>query len=159
MKRPILLGLIALQLLLMGAAFVAGRMMAGQDQRSIRQPGAALPSQLPKEPMAGSGTVQKIENNIITLTQRGGGGPGGSSSSSNIGLDVLVSSDTKYYKNVSSGSSGMPGGGQTTAQIAEAKLTDIKIGNMLLVWGTKSGSRITADVIYIQGQSFGLPGQ
>jgi len=39
--------------------------------------------------------------------------------------------------------------------VQEAKLGDIKIGNTLIVWGTKNGERITGEVIYIQAQSFG----
>jgi hypothetical protein len=168
MKRPVLIGVVVLQLLLMGAAFVGGRMMAEQDRRGNRQPMTAqLPSQLPKEPMAGSGSVQKVQSNIITLSQGrgGGGGPGGGgqgSSSSNSGLEVAVSADTKFYSSDSSGGGqGMQTSGQTQtqAQVQEAKLADIKVGNQIMVWGTKNGSRITAEVIYIQGQSsFGPPG-
>lgn len=72
MKRTsmIIIGIVMLQVLLMGAAFVAGRMMAGQNQRNQGQPmGAQLSSQLPKEPMAGSGTVQKVQGSVITLSQ------------------------------------------------------------------------------------------
>jgi hypothetical protein len=171
MKRPILIGIIVLQLLLMGAAFVGGRMMADQDRRGGRQSfSPQLPSQLPKEPMAGSGSVQKVQGNIISLSQgRGGlgggpgGGPGGNgqgSSNSNSGIEVAVSSDTKLYKSGSSGGQGAPGTGQSQSQVQvqEALLTDIKVGNQIMVWGTKSGSRIAAEVLYIQGQSaFGPP--
>jgi hypothetical protein len=163
-KRSILLGLAVLQILLMGAAFVGGRMMAGQSRRGPGQGMAQLPSQLPKEPMAGSGTVQKIQNSVITLSRGGfggppgqsgpGGGPGGGSSSSNQ-TDVAVSADTKYYKSTSSGGPGMPGasgGGQIDVQ--DATLSDVKVGNMVMVWGAKNGERITAEVVYIQG-SFG----
>ncbi len=116
--------------------------------------------------MAGSGTVQKVQESAITLSQGGGsggggppgqGGPGGDSSTSTQ-TEVTVTSDTKYYIGASSGGSGMPGpagGGQISVQLQEANLTDVKVGNMLMVWGTKSGERITAQVIYIQSQSFG----
>ena len=170
MKRTwtIILGIVMLQVLLMGAAFVAGRMMAGQNQRNLGPPmGAQFPSQLPKEPMAGSGTVQKIQGSAITLSQGGGpggggppgqGGPGGGPSTSSE-TEVTVTSDTKYYKGASSGggSQGMPGGAQTQnqVQLQQASLTNVEVGNTLMVWGTKSGERITAEVIYIQSQPFG----
>jgi hypothetical protein len=162
----VLVGIAFLQILLMAAAFVGGRMLASQDQRNIGQLSATqLPSQLPKDPAAGSGTVQKVQSSVITLSQGGGpggggpsgqGGPGGESSTSNQ-TEVTVTAETKYYKSTSSGMPGMPGvsgGGQTSVQVQEASLTDVKVGNMLMVWGTKNGEYISAEVIYIQ-QSFG----
>ncbi len=148
MKRPILIGIIALQILLMGSAFVGGRMLADQNQRGARSQFAnQLPTQLPREPAAGSGAVQQIQGNIITLTRARAGGQGASSASNQS--DVAVTAETKYYKSVSSSSPGAPGGGQTQIQIQDASLTDVKIGNQVMVWGTKNGERITAEVIYI----------
>jgi hypothetical protein len=66
---------------------------------------------------------------------------------------VVVTPETKFYKGVASGPAGnqkMPSGGQAQSQAEEASLTDIKVGNMVMVWGPKSGERITAEVIYIQ---------
>ncbi|MEW5718731.1 MAG: hypothetical protein AB1817_08910 [Chloroflexota bacterium] len=149
MKRPVLIGIIALQVLLMGSAFVGGRMLASQNQRGAR-PGFSnqLATQLPREPAAGSGAVQQIQGNIITLTRARGGGQGASSASNQT--DVAVTAETKYYKNVSSSSPGALGGGQPQIQLQEASLTDVKIGNQVMVWGAKNGERITAEVIYIQ---------
>jgi hypothetical protein len=168
--------LAVLQLLLMGSAFVGGRMVGQQNAR--RAGAAQLPSQLPKEELAGSGTVQKIQDNVITLSQGefgGGGAPGGqgapgapgaqggpggqgggggtSSGATSSQTDVSVSADTKYYKSTSSGGGG-PGDTQTQVEVSDATLADVKIGNTLLVWGTKSGSRITASVVYIQSGGF-----
>ncbi len=163
-------GLIGLQLLMMYAAFVGGRLIAGQNQRNPGGPGepGQLPSQLPKDPMAGSGTVQKITGNIITLSGGGGGGPpggggpgggpggaGGSSSSNQT--EVVVAADTKYLKSTSSGMGGAPGGnsGQNQMQVQDAVLGDIKVGNSVMVWGTKSGTKITAEVVFLQSQGMG----
>ena len=170
-RRSLIIIGITLEILLMSAAFVVGRMMAGQSQQNFDQPmRVQLSSQLPKESPAGSGTVQKIQESTITLSQGmgpgggnggppGQGGPGGqSNSSSQTATEVVVTSDTKYYAGTSSGGAGMPGaagGGQTSVQVQEAGLTDVKVGNMLIVWGTKNGTRITAEVIYIQSLSFG----
>ena len=166
-RTLIVLGLVFLQVLLMASAFVGGRMIGQQNQRTNGlAPNAQLPSQLPKDAAAGNGSVQKIQDNVITLSQGGGfgGGPGGppgqggSTTSTTSQLEVTISSETKYYKSTSSGGGmpGMPGqASTTTVQVSEATLSDVKVGNQLMVWGTKNGTRITAEVVYIQGQIFG----
>lgn len=147
-KRWIILGIVFVQLLLMGAAFVGGRMIGEQNRRANRPVGSLqLPAQLPKDPATANGAVQRIQENVITLG-RGFGGPGGQSSSNQT--EIAVTADTKFYKNVSAGQPGMPGGGQTQVQVADATLADVKIGNNIIVWGTKSGERVIAEVIYIQ---------
>jgi hypothetical protein len=139
-------GIILLQLLLMGAAFVGGRMLGTQNQRGVRGAGASqLPSQLPKDPAAGTGTVQKIQDNVVTL------GRGGGQSAANL-TEVAFTADTKFYKNASTSSAGNPGGpagGQPQVTVVDATSTDIKLGSNLTVWGTKNGARITAEVVYI----------
>ena len=149
-KRLVIIGIVFVQLFLMGAAFVGGRMLGEQNRRTNRPAGSIqLPSELPKDPAAGNGSVQKIQDNIITLG-RGFGGPGGpGGQSSNNQSEVAVTTDTKFYKNTSTAQPGNPGGGQQV-QVADATLADVKIGNNLIVWGTKNGARITATVIYIQ---------
>ncbi len=136
----------------MGAAFAGGRMIGEQNRRANRPAGSTqLPSQLPKDPAAGSGTVQAIQDNVITLGRGfggpGGGGAGGSSTTS--GTEIAVTAETKYYRNASSNQPGQPGQNQQV-QVADATLADVKIGNSVMVWGAKNGQRITAEVIYIQ---------
>ncbi len=148
-------GLVFLQLLLMGAAFVGGRMVGEQNQRASRPIGSVqLPSQLPKEPAAGAGTVQKIQDTVITLAGRGfGGSPGGGQQSASTQTEVAFTADTKFYVNTSAGSPGNPGnpgGGQSQITVAAATSADVKVGSNVTVWGTKNGARITADVVYIQ---------
>ncbi len=149
-RRAMVIGLLALQVLLMGSAFVGGRMLGEQNQRSARRPGTgALPSQLPKDPAAGTGSVSKLQDNLITLAA-GRGGPGAAAGS---GTEIAVTAETKYYKPVSTGGQGnpgAPGGGQTQLQVQDATLSDVKVGTNIMVWGTKNGQRITAEVIYIQ---------
>lgn len=150
-KRLIMVGIILVQILLMGAAFVGGRMLGEQNLRTNRPVGSLqLPSQLPKDPAAGTGSVQTIQDNLITLGGRGFGGPGGGGQSANNQTEVAVTPDTKFYKNVSAAQPGNPSGGQTQVQVTDAILADVKVGNNIMVWGTKNGARITADVIYIQ---------
>lgn len=150
-KRLIIFGIVFVQLLLMGSAFVGGRMIGEQNRRTNRPVGSVqLPAQLPKDPAAGNGSVTKIQDNLITLG-RGFGGGGQASSNQ---TEVAVTADTKFYKNTSTGQPGqpgMPGGGQQQqVQVADATLADVKVGNNVIVWGTKNGERITAEVIYIQ---------
>ena len=148
-KRIILISIALVQLFLMGSAFVGGRMIGEQNRRTNRPAGSVqLPSQLPKDPAAGTGAVQTIQDNLITLG-RGFGGQGGQSN--NTQTEIAVTTDTKFYKNVSTAQPGQPGGQQQQqVQVANATLADIKIGNNVMVWGTKNGARITAAVIYIQ---------
>lgn len=162
-RRPILVvGLVSLQLLLMGAAFVGGRLFTSQNQRNHQQGAAAqLPSQLPKGSPAASGTVQNIQGSQITLTRGGFGEPGGPPGSAGSGqssastqTQVTVSAETKYYKSAGDMGPGIQGAGQSlSVQAQEGTLSDVKIGNMITVWGLSSGGRITAEVVYIQ--SFG----
>lgn len=150
-KRLIIFGIVLVQLFLMGAAFVGGRMIGEQNRRTNRPVGSVqLPAQLPKDPAAGNGSVTKIQDNLITLG-RGFGGGGQASSNQ---TEVAVTADTKFYKNTSTGQPaqpGIPGGGQQQqVQVVDATLADVKVGNNVIVWGTKNGERITAEVIYIQ---------
>ena len=151
MKRPMLIGLIFVQLLLMGAAFVGGRMLGEQNARTVRAPGAGqLPAQLPKDPVAGNGSVSQVRDTVITLTR--GRAPGGGATSNQT--EVTVTAETKYYKTASTGTQGFPGGPGAAQpaqlQVQDATLADVKVGNTILVWGPKNGERITAEVIYIQ---------
>lgn len=146
-KRLIIFGIVFVQLLLMGSAFVGGRMIGEQNRRTNRPAGSVqLPSQLPKDPAAGNGSVTKIQDNLITLG-RGFGGGGQSTSNQ---TEVAVTADTKFYKNTSTQQPGQPPQQQQQVQVADATLADVKVGNNLIVWGTKNGERITATVVYIQ---------
>ncbi len=147
-RRLLYVGLILVQLLLMGSAFVGGRMLGQQNARNVRAPGAGqLPSQLPRDPIAATGSVTKVQDTVITLTRgRAPNQPGGGGASAQT--EITVSGDTKYYKNVSSNQPGGPNPPQL--QVADATLDDVKIGTTILVWGTSSGARVTAQVIYVQ---------
>lgn len=147
-RRLVIIGIVLVQLLLMGSAFVGGRMLGEQNRRTNRPADSLqLPAQLPKDPAAANGSVQQIQGNMITLGC-GFGGPGGQSS--NTQTEIVITTDTQFYKNISTGQPGNPGGGQTQVQVADATLADVKVGNNVIVWGTKNGQRITAEGIYIQ---------
>ena len=113
-RRLVIIGIILVQFLLMGSAFVGGRMLGEQNRRTNRPGGALqLPSQLPRDPAAGTGPVQRIQDNVISLGRGFGGQGGQGGQSSNNQTDVAVTADTKFYKNTSTGQPGNPGGGQT----------------------------------------------
>jgi hypothetical protein len=145
------LGIVLVELLLMGAAFVGGRMLAEQNGKSARPQGAIqLPAQLPRDPMAANGAVSKIQDTLITLTRGRGGPGGGGGSTANNQIEVAVTADTKYYKGVAPAPGGPnPQGGQAL-QVQDAALSDVKVGGTIMVWGPRNGERITAEVIYIQ---------
>ncbi|MBI4787363.1 MAG: hypothetical protein HY782_09995 [Chloroflexi bacterium] len=142
MRRPLLIGLIFVQLLLMGAAFVGGRMLGQQNARANRTPGSAqLPSQLPKDPVAGTGSVAQVRDTVITLAR--GRAPSGGTASTQT--EITVTADTKYYKSASTGVQAMPGGvgaTQVQLQVQDATLADVKVGSTILVWGPKNGERV-----------------
>ncbi len=148
-RTPLYVGLIVVQLLLMGSAFVGGRMLGQQNTRNARAPGAGqLPSQLPRDPAAATGSVTKIQDTVITVSRGRAPNQPGAGGTASSQTEITVSADTKYYKNVSSNQPGGPN--QPQVQVADATLDDVKIGTTVLVWGTTSGARVTAQVIYVQ---------
>ncbi len=158
-RRALWLGVALLQLLLMGAAFVGGRMLAQQNLRNS-SPGLAtqLPAQLPKEPLADSGFIQKVDGKVFTLSKMasaGAGvivvGPGGPEMSKQT--EVVVTADTKFYRMIrptSEDMQKMQKGGSFQFRAEDATGDDARVGSMIMVWGPKSGNRTTAEVIYIQ---------
>lgn len=158
-RRALWLGVAMLQLLLMGSAFVGGRMLAQQNLRTS-SPGFAsqLPSQLPKEPPADSGFVQKVQGKVFTLGKMPPGGAGviiGGSGGPDLTkqTEVVISSDTKFYKMIQPKPEEMQKlqrGGAFQFRAEDATVDDARVGSMIMVWGTKSGDRTTAEVIYIQ---------
>ncbi len=158
-RRTLWLGVALLQLLLMGAAFVGGRMLAQQNLRS-GGPGFStqLPAQLPKEPLADSGFIQKIDGKVLTLSKMPSGGagvmvvgPGGPDMSKQT--EVVATADTKFYRMIrptSEDMQKMQKGGTFQFRAEDATVDDARVGSMIMVWGPKSGNRTTAEVIYIQ---------
>ncbi len=142
------IGIALLQLLLMGSAFVGGRMLAGQNQRGNRT-AAQLPAELPRESPAATGSVQRIQGQTITLGRGFGGQGGQGGSNANTQPEVAVTAETKYYKNTSTNQF-QPGGGQPQFRADPATFEDVKVGTNILVWGARNGQRITADVVYVQ---------
>jgi len=142
------------QILLMGAAFVGGRLIGQQNLRTARPQAASfLPAQLPKETPADSGVVQSIQGQVVTLQRNQGGARAGGTQATSRQGEVLITDETKFYKATTGAPDQRAQFGtsvQPQAQATEATAADLKVGSNIMVWGPKSGERVTAEVIYIQ---------
>ncbi|HLO29417.1 MAG TPA: hypothetical protein VK249_09795 [Anaerolineales bacterium] len=109
--------------------------------------------------------VERKDNTIIVASappETGGGGvvtnnssesdgPGGpSTSSENVPsgpkVEVVVTSETKIYRDTTKPPSGS--GGTVQETVGEGTLDDLNADSMLRVWGRKSGDRIVADILF-----------
>ena len=68
-------------------------------------------------------------------------------------VEVLVTRNTKIWKTQPSISPGMVPEGPIKQEVEEATLDDIKPGDYITVWGTKSGDRVNAEVILLMSLS------
>jgi len=156
-----ILGAGALVVLLVGAAFVGGRLLS--QRRLVRTSGPGVvhikqAAELPHEPPAAVGPVQKVEGKTITLETAAGGsaviyfGPEGVEKKEGEWkqIEVVVTQETKIYKGVPLSPEEMKKGGEFQMKVEEATLADVKIGDHIEVWGEESGERIIAEVIHIQ---------
>jgi hypothetical protein len=82
-----------------------------------------------------------------------GGDTGGSGEQDTKKTEVLVTKDTKLYRDATDFSQ-ISNGGETTIQqkVEPGSLDEISNNAMLMVWGRKNGDRVIADVI-----SYSLP--
>ena len=159
-RWPYILGAISLVVLLIGAAFVGGRLLARRHTVHYSGPGVfrlSRPAELPKEPPETSGPVQKVEGKVITLEEPVGGrgviysGPEGTTKEGEWKqIEVVVTHDTKIYKAIPPSPEEMEKGGEFQQKVEEATLADVQVDEQIEVWGQRSGDRITAEVIYIQ---------
>ncbi len=169
MKKRILLigGIVVLVLLLAGAAFVGGGLLSG---RGLQPPNGQLvnsssggqsakgcdvsrvPAQeLPGPPIMRRGNLVKRENNSIFIgvpLRNVSINPGGTISQTH-GFDgpvveVVVSHDTKLYRDVTFQNSNGPVCGQVQEVLAPGSLDDIVADTTFLVWGERMGDRVIA---------------
>ena len=154
-------GLAAVVILVIAAAFVGGRLLS--QRRLVRTSGPGVvhikqAAELPDEPPAAVGPVQKVEGKTITLETATGGaaviyfGPEGVEKKEGEWkqIEVVVTQETKIYKGVPLSPEEIKKGGEFQMKVEEATLADIKIGDHIEVWGEESGERIIAEVIHIQ---------
>lgn len=167
-RRLYILGAALLVVLLVGAAFVGGRLFG--QRHLVHTSGAGVvkikkAAELPDEPPVAVGSVQKVEGKTITLEAPSGSatvysGPGVEVEKKEgewKQIEVVVTQDTKIYRDVPLSPEEIKKGGEFQQKVEEATLADIKVGDLIEVWGEGKGERITAEVIHIQ-RMLGLPG-
>lgn len=186
MKKRFLIisGAVVLVLLLVGAAFIGGRLLNGQGlpglskgpvvitgpggRTSIQiRPGDIQPAQeLPQTPADVEGIFDHRQNNSIfvgtgnvMMTANKDPQTGKvTTSSSHTGpvVEVVVTTQTTIYHDTTMESfNGPPPSGQKIQQSVEAgSLSDIGQGSSITVWGQKSGDRTIADVLVYTTSAF-----
>ena len=172
-KKALLYGGVAvLAVLLIGAAFVGGQLLSGGDVGRFVPPflrgggttyysGEVIhPEELPEELPTDGGEVMSVTGKKITIRR-----PAGSSGAVYYDeggerreegewkdVEVLVTRNTKIWKTQPiEMSPGKAPEEPIKQEVEEATLEDIKPGDHINAWGTKSGDRITAEVIQIMG--------
>ena len=167
-------GLGVLVVVIVAAAFVGGRLLARQhlvNPAGIISVEMSMPDILPQEPPAATGTVGRVEGKVITVDALQAGSGGGvmivSAGDSGQTLEqqgqqgetkkteVVTTNETRFYKLIQPGMDELQGGGVFQMKAEEGTLADVQSGQMVQVWGDKSGDRVTADVVCITGLSIG----
>jgi hypothetical protein len=173
MKRTLLIagGVLALVVLLAGAAFVAGRLLAKAAPRD--QAGADLPpigapkdaggrqsvmihlepaEELPDRAPDVMGPFSRREDNRIFVTSNGSGtirmingqfvnDPDAKE------LEVVITNETTVYEDVTEKNLGNSSGGTVQQEIQPGSADDIGESSVVSAWGQKTGDRLVADVV------------
>ena len=159
---------LGLAIVLIGiAAFVGGRMLNGRvgtvglggpnsGRVSISIHDITPAPELPATQADVTGSfVERKDNSITVQAVTFGSGVGGVSGevpmdeSSGITLEVVVTSATRIYKDVTKFPAPVNGEVQNVQQAAEeGTLDDLNTQSFLSVWGRRSGDRIIADVLF-----------
>jgi hypothetical protein len=172
MKKNILVigGIIAVALLLVGAAFIGGRLLnglgLGQSTSNDSGPSLTGPNgpvaadfepakELPQRPAEVSGLFDHHQDKsifiktggMVTVQRDKSGNVTGDSTGQAV--EVVVTSQTTIYSDVTIRQfDGPPADGQTIQQVLEpGSLDDIGPVYHVLVWGRKTGDRFIADVL------------
>ncbi len=186
MKKPILIigGIVALVLLLAGAAFVGGRLLTGQGLPglSLGGPGMFLGGGNGKEVRINSGDIQpakelpqtpadehgifdhRQDNSIfigtgqlmMSVKKDQSGNMETSSSHDGPTVEVVVTTQTTVYQDVTMKQfDGPPPQGQKIQQVVEpGSLDEIGQNSTITVWGRKTGDRFIADVLVYSPPAF-----
>jgi hypothetical protein len=162
-------GIVALVILLVGAAYIGGRLLTGQE---LPAAWSGLPflgggdngqpvrtslfksEELPEtDPAAGGVFDHRQDKSIFIGTGRArvGMDENGNVSSQHDGpiVEIVVTTQTVIYKDVTMRQyDGPPPDGQEIQQVVEAgTLDEIGQGSFITVWGRKTGDRFIADVL------------
>ena len=168
MKNKKLYIVFGLVILLIGvAAFVGRRMLNGNvgtvglggpnsGQVSISINDITPAPELPATPADVTGSfVERKDNTLVVQAVTFGTGVGGVSGevpmdeNSGIRLEIVVTSATRIYKDVTEFPAPVNGEVHNVQQAAEAgTLDELNTQCFLSVWGRRSGDRIIADVLF-----------
>ncbi len=167
-------GIGAAVVVLLAAAFVAGRLLAGgrlNDPAGMISVRMEPPADVPQEPPAVMGQVDKIEGKVLTLQASvsgarqqvmisAGSSGQGSGPAVNSGpepaagetkvVEVVVTNQTRLLKAIAPSPDEVRKGGTFQMTSEEITLEQIQAGSMVQVWGEKTGDRVVADVIMMQ---------
>jgi hypothetical protein len=155
-----ILGGLILLALLAGAAFIVGRLMAGETLFPPRDVifgpntdiGLLRPTQVPGTHPDLEGPFQRREDNSIFIAQAGSDGPSGPvGAAGGPTIEVVITHETLIYADITSPPS--PGdvieGGMLRLQAQQVDtIEEIGDGTVLMVWGEWQGDRLIATVIY-----------
>jgi hypothetical protein len=170
-RWPYVVAALSLVVLLVGAAFVGGRLLArrrtpsgvqvvelgdGGIMVSMEEGDIQQPDELPKELPTTQGDITRIEGKTITVGQPKSEGEGGVVYNSGEEPEyedmeeVVVTQETLIYR-------GKPveikpdqeSGRLPPMEVEEIGLADLKKGDFVQVWGEKRGDRVVAEVIYL----------
>lgn len=175
-KLHIILG--GVVLLVGVAAFIAGRMIntgvgtvglggpyEGRVSISINDITAA-PELPPTRANISGSFVERKDNTIVVQAMSFDSGVGGIAENapmdenSGINVEVVVTGETRVYKDVTEFPAPVNGEIHNVQQmVEEGTLDDLNAQSFISVWGRRSGDRITADVLfYSNPQSIKKPG-
>ncbi len=160
--RWLLWGGVALAVLLvLGAAFVGGRLLGRRPQATEVR--FIPPEELPARPPEASGLVKEIQGNLITLEVPGPGGGAIYSGPEGVRkegewreLQVVVTRETRIYRRLPP-APGEQQGREIRERAEEIPLADIEPGDWIEVWGELTDAQIVAQVIYIRRSFAGGP--
>ena len=162
-SKKLVFGLSLLALVIAAAAFIGGKLLThGMDPIGLGAPfqgdfrSMIVPApELPTTPPDVTGPfVDRQDNTIIVETKSLETGGIGAASSENAKsqtgplVEVVVTSETKIYRETTNPSEPLSAENQIIVQMVEsATLGDLDSRAMLMVWGRQSGDRVIAAVL------------
>ena len=152
-------GLAAVVILVIGAAFVGGRLLAKKQPSGVRMPKIVVerPKELPDRAPTTTGIIARIEGKIITIEKpKPGSGEVAvltRGQEGNVTEEILVTQETTIYRDkpikLKPGEKPPPG------EVEKIELADLRVDEIISVWGEKRGGRVVAEVIHVFGPVIG----
>lgn len=151
-------GLIAMAALVIGAAFVGGRLFGTKQPIHARRPIMVTerPKELPDRPPTTIGIITHIEGKIITIEKPNPGSgeaiaPLIRGREGNETEEIVVTQETAIYRDKPIKPE--PGEKLPPGEVEKIELADLRVDEVIFVWGEKHGDRVVAEVIYAVGQA------